>query len=209
MKEIYIIGNSGFAKEVYELINDLAYYKFAGFIDYKPKSNEISIAGKNLQVFDEDYFLQNIPASDNISIAVGIGDPVIIAKVTDRFAKYEFPNLIHPSAKINLENNKIGKGNIITANVIFTLDITVGNYNVFNLSSTVGHDAVIGNCNVINPAVNISGGVIIGDQNLLGVGSTILQYKTVGNNVVVGASSLVTKDVADNATVVGIPAKTR
>lgn len=41
----------------------------------------------------------------------------------------------------------------------------------------------------------------------IGAGATILPGVTVGENAIVGAGSLVTKDVPDNATVVGVPAK--
>ena len=59
------------------------------------------------------------------------------------------------------EQIKIGEGNIICAGNIFTTDIEIGSFNVFNLDCTVGHDTVIGSYNIINPSVNISGGVKI------------------------------------------------
>jgi acetyltransferase-like isoleucine patch superfamily enzyme len=41
----------------------------------------------------------------------------------------------------------------------------------------------------------------------IGSGATILSKVTVGNNAIVGAGSVVTKDVPDNAIVAGNPAK--
>lgn len=55
----------------------------------------------------------------------------------------------------------------------------------------------------------VSCGVVIGNNVMLGAGCKILgggQMK-IGNNVKVGANSVVLCDVKDNATVVGIPAK--
>lgn len=57
---------------------------------------------------------------------------------------------------------------------------------------------------------NIDGNFVsatIGDNCVLGAKSTILGGVTIGNNVKVGANAVVTKDVPDNCTVVGIPAK--
>lgn len=48
---------------------------------------------------------------------------------------------------------------------------------------------------------------IIGNNVILGAGSKVLGNVIIGNNVVVGANAVVTKDIPDNATVVGIPAK--
>ena len=42
---------------------------------------------------------------------------------------------------------------------------------------------------------------------MCGLAETVLPGVTIGNNVVVGAGSVVSKDVPDNAVVVGNPAK--
>lgn len=49
--------------------------------------------------------------------------------------------------------------------------------------------------------------VHIKENAWIGAGATILPGVTVGENAIVGAGSLVTKDVPDNATVVGVPAR--
>lgn len=51
------------------------------------------------------------------------------------------------------------------------------------------------------------GPVIIGDNVWIGSKATILSGVNIGNNVVVGANSVVTKSIPDNAVVAGIPAK--
>lgn len=142
-----------------------------------------------------------------VSLAIGVGKPWIIKKLTEYFgAEFDSPNLIHPSVIADFKNISWGRGDVVTANCIFTTDIKIGSYNIFNLATTVGHDAEIGNCNVLNPCVPISGFVKIGDTNLIGVKATILENKTVGSNAIVGAASLVLKNVPDNVTVVGVPA---
>lgn len=49
--------------------------------------------------------------------------------------------------------------------------------------------------------------VIIGDNCYIGTGTTILGPITIGNNVTIGAGSLVVKDIPDNCVVGGNPAK--
>lgn len=48
---------------------------------------------------------------------------------------------------------------------------------------------------------------VIGDNVFVGVGAKIIGGITVGNNVRIGANSVVLSDVPDDATVVGIPAR--
>lgn len=48
---------------------------------------------------------------------------------------------------------------------------------------------------------------IIGDNVLIGAGAKIIGHVRVGNNVKIGANAVVTKDIPDNCTVVGNPAR--
>lgn len=48
---------------------------------------------------------------------------------------------------------------------------------------------------------------IIGDNVMIGAGAIVIGGITVGNNVIIGAGSVVVKDIPDNATVVGNPAR--
>ena len=47
---------------------------------------------------------------------------------------------------------------------------------------------------------------IIGDNVYIASNSTVIGKITIGNNVIVGAGSVVTKDITDNSIVVGNPA---
>jgi sugar O-acyltransferase (sialic acid O-acetyltransferase NeuD family) len=208
-KDFYIIGNSGFAKEVLFLAKQTLNesYLFKGFIDYKPKSNVIFVLNDEYSIIDEEVFLNTIKPNENILVFIGIGNPDIIKKLSILYKNYKTPNLIHPNVIMHQNSVKFGIGNIVTSGCIFTVDINIGNFNIFNLNSTIGHDTVIENFNVINPGVNISGGVHIKENNLIGTNATILQYITIGSNNIIGASSLVNKNVDDNHVMVGVPAK--
>jgi maltose O-acetyltransferase len=49
--------------------------------------------------------------------------------------------------------------------------------------------------------------IVIKDNVWIGASATINPGVTIGNNVVVGAGAVVTKDVPDNVVVAGVPAK--
>lgn len=80
-------------------------------------------------------------------------------------------------------------------------------------SIIVSRHVQIGKNCTIHSAVNISGGlagakVIIGDNCFIGPGTKIIKPVIIGNNVKIGANSVVTKDFPmDNITIAGIPAK--
>ena len=69
-------------------------------------------------------------------------------------------------------------------------------------------DAVIGvNC-LIFQQVTLAGRVTLGFHVDIGAGAKILGPLFIGNNVKVGANAVVTSDIPDNDTQVGIPART-
>jgi sugar O-acyltransferase (sialic acid O-acetyltransferase NeuD family) len=206
-KDIYIFGAGGLAREIYLLLQELPEYKFLAFIDKECQRNEvIKCNGQLLPVISESVFDESIEKNNNINAVIPIGFPKLLCKIKNKYCdKCNFPNIIHPSVKLN-NGFKIGKGNIISANNVFTDNVRVGSFNVFNIGSLVGHDVTFGDCNVINSSCNISGNVTIGSYNLIGVRSVILQGKSIGDHNIVGAGSVLIRKLTDNTTVFGVPA---
>lgn len=71
----------------------------------------------------------------------------------------------------------------------------------------IGHNTQIGRNNVITPNVTTLGGVRIGDECMIGAGSAFRDGVVVGSHVTVGMGSVVTKNIPDHETWVGVPAR--
>jgi sugar O-acyltransferase (sialic acid O-acetyltransferase NeuD family) len=209
MSEFYIIGSGGFAKEVYTWSKEILLdeFEFKGFIDISSDNQFVKYGSEKLPIIEENDFLKKIKPADNIRLIIGIGNPFVIRKISQLYKDYNFPNIIHPSMIGNKNSISFGRGNIVTPGCIFTTDIHIGSFNIFNLHSTIGHDCIIGNFNVFNPGANISGGVEIGSSNLFGTNCSVLQYLSIGDENTIGAMSLVNKPITSQNTVVGVPAR--
>jgi acetyltransferase-like isoleucine patch superfamily enzyme len=71
----------------------------------------------------------------------------------------------------------------------------------------IGHHTSIGDCCSIMPGANVAGACTIGPSTYIGMGALVLDHRAVGTHSVVGAGSVVTRDVADHVQVIGAPAK--
>ena len=208
MKDLIIIGASGFGREVawlVERINQQApTWNLLGFMDdneliQQENINEYEVIGRTDDVarYPDAYCVCAVGAS-KIREA-------IIKKINRLNPDSKFATLIDPSVEKSKIIN-IGEGSIICAHTILTVNIEIGSHVIINLDCTVGHDAFIEDYVTLYPSVNVSGATRICRCAEIGTGTQVIQGKTIGSNAIVGAGSVVTKDIPDNCTAVGVPA---
>lgn len=122
------------------------------------------------------------------------------------FPLQRFCNFVHPSVML-ARSAQMGYGNILLANVVINSNVILGNFNTFNSGTLVGHDTVIGNNNFFAAQVCVGSNLKIGNMNFVGLNSSLKNFITIGNVNLVGMASNVTKNLDNNMTVVGNPAR--
>lgn len=205
MKDIVIIGAGGFGREVAWLIEEINMktptYHLLGFIDDSLEVgyelNGYKVIGNTEWLKDKDFF-----------VVCAVGNPITKKKIILQLknTKIRYPILIHPSVNIS-SYTKIGEGSIVCAGNILTVNILIGKHVIINLDCTIGHDAVIEDYCTILPSVNVSGNVKIEECVSVGTGTQIIQGLCIGNNSIIGAGAVVTKDIPNKVVAVGAPAK--
>lgn len=142
------------------------------------------------------------------AVIVAIGDNRTRAHLFEmlRAQGKQIVNAIHPAAVL-APDVRLGQGVMICAGVVVNTGTVIGDNVILNTGCTVDHHNRIGNHAHIAPGVHLGGDVTIGDGTLVGLGASVIPQRTVGAWSVIGASSVVTKDIPANVTAVGVPAR--
>lgn len=209
MKDLIIFGASGFGREVLWLVERInakqPSWNILGFMDDNETINNSEING--YKVLGKTADIINY---ENAYFVCAVGASKVREKIIENLKRInpqvKFATLIDPSVEIS-NFVTIGDGTIICAHTIVTVNITIGSHVIINLDCTIGHDAILQDFVTLYPSVNISGITNIGRCSELGTGMQIIQGKKIGEYSIVGAGSVVVKDIPDNCTAVGSPAK--
>ncbi len=210
-KKLAIYGAGGFGREVVVMIAQINQHhntwNLVGFFDdHKAAGEEVD----GLPILGGIDQLNQYPT--DLAICMAVAEPLVRIILVQQIVnqKISFPTIIHPSAILGDPlRNKIGKGSIVTAGVILTTGISIGEFCIINLSTTIGHDVALGDYGTIMPACSISGNVTLGEGTLMGTGSRIIQGISIGANCMIGAGAVVTKSFGSNLKLLGVPARKR
>lgn len=115
-----------------------------------------------------------------------------IARMLSQIARFITGIEIHPGATI-------GKRLFIDHG----MGVVIGETAIIGDDCTIYHQVTLGGTGKESKKRHPT----IGNNVMIGCGSKVLGNITIGENVKIGANSVVLKDVPDNSTIVGIPAK--
>ena len=194
---MYLFGASGHGKVIKDILNANG-IKVEAFADDNPNVNE---CGGRPVMHDATGLSPMI-----VSIGVNRIRKMIVERLKANNPDIKFATAIHPSAVIS-PSAKIGEGTVVMAGAVINADAVIGNHCIVNTGATVDHDCKIGDYCHIAPGVNISGATHVGEGTWVGVGSCVIQCLNIGKNCMIGAGSVVVKDIPDNVTAFGCPAK--
>lgn len=208
MKKIFVIGSSGHAKVVIDIIEQAGKYEIVGLLSRDQAAGEFvygyEILGKEVEL---STILKTNPAEGFI---IAVGDNATRAKVADFFVE-NYPQLevvsaIHPSTIIG-RDVKISAGTVVMAGAVINPSTLIGKHCIINTRAAIDHDNVIGDFTSIAPGVTTGGDCTIGEFCAIGIGATVLHGIQIGEQTVIGANALVNKDIPPFSVAYGTPVK--
>jgi sugar O-acyltransferase (sialic acid O-acetyltransferase NeuD family) len=208
MKKLILIGAGDWGLEIWSwLENAIGYgikFELKGFLDQNPKAlDKFDFCNFKILGNPDEY----IPQIDDVFVCT-IANPsnkeLVINNILQKGGT--FINLIHNSV-IFFKNISLGSGIVISPNCVISNNCILGNHVSINLSCTLGHDVQIGDFCQINSQCDLTGYVKLGNKVFLGSRVTLIPNVNIQDNVLIGAGSVVFRNIKTSGTYVGNPVK--
>ncbi|ASL44131.1 Putative acetyltransferase EpsM [Burkholderia sp. AD24] len=210
MQNIVLVGSSGHAKVVIDIVERQARYRIVGLIDAFRKVGETTLGYAVLG--SESDLLALAAEHDLKGVIVAIGDNSVRAKVTAKVAdicaslSLPFVSAVHPSASIGKETT-IGAGTVVMAGAVINPACRIGRGCIVNTRASLDHDSVMVDYSSLAPGVTTGGNCHIGSHAAVSIGAVLRHGIAIGEHSVVGAGSLVLSAVEAFSIAYGSPAK--
>jgi len=207
-QNIVIVGSSGHAKVIIDIIEKEEKYKIVGLLDAFKNIGESAF---RYEILGEEKDLPKLIKKYQLTgCVIAIGDNwirnIVKNKIREIDASFNFINTIHPSAII-ARGVAVGSGTVIMAGTVINSNSKIGDFCIINTNASLDHDNNISDFSSIAPGVTTGGNVTMGEFTTVSLGANIIHGITIGKHSVIGTGSTVLKNVGDYVVAYGTPAK--
>jgi UDP-3-O-[3-hydroxymyristoyl] glucosamine N-acyltransferase len=129
----------------------------------------------------------------------------LAAEVHARFG-LRFDCLVHPAASVS-GLAFLSPGCFVGAGSVIAPGVHLGEHVFVNRCASIGHDTRVGSYTRIQPGAHTASLSRIGRGVSIGIGACLVDRLTVGDNTVIGAGTVVTRDLPCNVVAWGNPAE--
>ncbi len=199
MEDILILGSGGQAASLTDIIECENKYKIAGYIvNGQDGSNSIDYS-----IIGTDHDLPDLYQSGIKYAAIGIG---YLGKsdLSERLYQdlkeigFYMPVICDPSATVS-QHVTIEEGTVIGKGAVINAGVSIGKMCIVNTGAIVEHGCRIADFSHISVGSVLCGGVTVKRAAFIGANATVIQSKVIGSNCIVGAGTVIRKNIEDNA----------
>ncbi len=197
-KKVVIIGAGGHGRVVADIAKACGDTVIGFLDDSNTANNKVNIIGTSADAIEF--------CDSETELFVAIGNCKVREKIMNGLPNAKWYTAIHPSAVIS-PSAVIGEGTCVMPNAVVNNSAVVGKGVIVNTCASVDHDDIIGDFVHIACGARLAGTVTVGNCTWIGIGSTISNNVSVCSNLMIGAGTVVVKDITEEGTYVGVPAR--
>ena len=197
-RKLIIVGAGGHGRVVADLARQLNRYDSISFLDDgEPIGGDIvgRVSASGSYLADSDFF-------------VAVGDNATREKLCADLQVHgaRMATLVHPFSYVS-QSVSLGEGTVIMAGAVVQTGAVVGNGVIINTDATVDHDCRLADFCHIAVGAHLAGTVTVGKRTIVGAGAAVINNIAIPADSTVGAGAVVTKDITERGTYVGVPAR--
>lgn len=203
-RDLILLGGGGHCKSVIE-VAESAGYNILGILD-RPEDVGKSVLGYKVLGVDDD-----IPQYvSNVEFVITLGfikNPAIRIKLYNKIKAVngKLATIVASTAHVSRYAN-LGEGTVVMHQAFVNAGAQIGDNVILNTFTNIEHDVVIGNQCHISTGVMVNGDCKIGERVFAGSQSVFINGITVGNDIIIGAGSVVSKSIETKGIYAGNPA---
>jgi len=204
-KKIFLYGGKSTAYLVQELLLERKKRTHYIYDKYVKKLHFSSISQFSNKKKDLNTFIDN---SEYFFVCIGMMDGKLRDHISKELIDYKLKplSIISKAAYID-KSVEFGNGLLAMPHSVVNKKTTIGSNCYLNVNSVIDHECIIEDGVHIMGSAYIAGRVCVKKYASIGANATILPDITIGQNSIVGAGAVVTKNVPNNSIVVGNPAR--
>jgi len=204
---LIVWGTSSHALVVTDILRTMGCYRVVGFLDdFAPQGVTPFFADEPILGGREQLDGPLVKDVRDIIIAVGDCASRLALAGLARAKGLTLATAIHPRAVV-ADTAVIGAGSVITAGVVVSPAARIGENVIINTSATIEHECLIEDGVHVSAGVHVGGKTSIGRGAWVCIGATVVDRVHIGHGSVVGAGSVVMRDIPPEVVAYGIPAR--
>ena len=205
-KEIYILGVGNNTSVYIDLVESCGYLPI-GLFHYNNDRTGGELLGVPIIDCNDNLLKQDLTGKN---FALSMGDNKLRASLALQIRSKGgiIPTLIHPTAVVS-KYAIISESVVIHANAVIQAGASIGQNCVISYNASITHTSTISKNCYLAAYAHIGAYTNVQENVLIGQGAITISGKVdyIGQNVIIGAGSVVTKNIEANCIVAGSPAR--
>lgn len=203
-KNLILIGGGGHCKSVID-VAESAGYNVLGILDMPEDVGKFVL---DYKVIGTDDDIPQFVGKAEFIITVGfIKSPIIRMRILDKVREVggKLATIVASSAHVS-RYASLGEGTVVMHQAVVNAGAKIGENCIINTFCDIEHDALIGDQCHISTGTMVNGDCKVGKQCFIGSQSVLVNGISICDEVIVGAGSLVRKNIFTPGIYIGNPA---